>query len=68
MPQTYQVTCHLCHNDKWPYLSAPPPIPYTCALCLGTSPRRRAANQANGQRRAAKQALGGYLFAPRRRL
>ncbi len=47
MAKTYQVTCSHCKQDKWPYLSAPPPTPYVCQLCregLG-KPKAKTAEQ-----------------------
>ncbi len=47
MPKTYHVACSRCKQDKWPYLSAPPPIPYVCQLCREGrgKPRAKTAEQ-----------------------
>ena len=44
--QTYQVTCVVCKQNKWPYMAEKPTVPYTCALCRsGASAGRRGAGK-----------------------
>lgn len=36
---TYQVTCHICGQEKWPTLPSRPDT-YVCVLCTAAGPAR----------------------------
>lgn len=61
--QTYQVTCHECGEQKWPYLAVKPAT-YVCVLCQsGAGAARRGAARASSAVRklagASKRELEG---------
>ena len=50
-PRTWEVVCTSCGEKRWP-LSVLEPAAYVCARCRVTSPERRAAARAAGQKSA----------------
>ena len=50
-PRTWEVVCTSCGEKRWP-LAILKPASYVCARCLVTSPEKRAAARAAGQKSA----------------
>ena len=50
-PRTWEVVCTTCGEKRWP-LAVLKPMSYLCARCRVTSPEKRAAARAAGQKSA----------------
>jgi hypothetical protein len=50
-PRTWEVVCTSCGEKRWP-LTVLEPAAYVCGRCRVTSPEKRAAARAAGQRSA----------------
>jgi len=50
-PRTWEVVCTSCGEKRWP-LSVREPASYVCGRCRVTSPEKRAAARAAGQKSA----------------
>ena len=56
MPQTYEMTCVICEELRWPYLTVKPDQ-YTCMRCKsGTGASRRISGLKGAQAMLAKKA------------
>jgi hypothetical protein len=50
-PRTWEVICAICGEKRWPF-AVHEPASYTCVRCRVTSPEKRAAARAAGQKSA----------------
>ncbi len=61
--QTYEVTCSVCGELRWPRLPERPTT-YTCGRCTSAPPEKRQARVEAGRRRAAARRRRGPVKKP----